>query len=265
MVVDKRAGIDQVVKGMKDGVSIVIGGWGPSRKPMALIRAIAGSSLKDLTILSYAAIDLDLLIGAGKVKTAVFGFVAFDGAPGQVGNFNRARSEGSVEIKESDEYIFACQFKAAADRIPFYPVRGGIGTDILTVNPEIQTIKDPYNGETLVAIPAFTPDYAIIHVNEADQLGNGRIIGDAHWDRLFVRAADKVILSAEKIVPVGEIRESAILSTYVDRVVEAPQGALPGSCYPDYAFDAKELARYGKATKDPEDFEKYLQEMLKGD
>ena len=208
--------------------------------------------------------DLDLLIGAGKVKTAVFGFISFEGAPGQPGNFKRARMEGSVEIKELSEYTFICQFKAAAERLPFYPVRGGIGTDILTINPEIKTFQDPYSNETLVAMPACTPHYALIHVNEADQLGNAKITGEPYLDRLFVRAAQNVIISAEKIVPVGEIQDSTILSCWVDKVVEAPQGALPSECYPDYPYDAKQFAKYGSATKDESDFENYLQEILEG-
>ena len=71
---------------------------------MTLIRAIAASSLKDLTILAFAAMDLDLLIGAKKVKTANFGFVSFEGAPAAAGNYNRARCEGSIEVEEMDEY-----------------------------------------------------------------------------------------------------------------------------------------------------------------
>jgi len=263
MTIDKRANVDEVVDGIKDGASIVIGGWGDIRKPMTIVNAIARSSLKDLTILSYAAMDLDLLIGAGKVKTAIFGFVSFDGgAPGRAGNFDRARREGTVEIKEFDEYMFSCQFKAAAERIPFYPIRGGIGTDILTINPEIKTIQDPYTNETLVAVPAFQPDYALIHVNEADQNGNARITGDAHFDSLFAKAAKKVIVSCERILEVGEIRHSNIMATYVEQVIEAPRGARPGSCFPDYSFDAKACAAYGKATKDASDFKAHLTAIL---
>ena len=264
MMIDKRVNIKECIGKLSDGVSIVLGGWGPSRKPMALVRTIVKSSLKDLTVLSLGGMDLDLLIGAGKVKTAVFGFMSFEGASGEPGNFNRARIEGSVEMKEVSEYMFACQFKAAADRIPFYPVRGGIGTDVLTINPEIKTIKDPYGGETLVAMPAFRPDYALIHVNEVDQLGNGRILGDPFWDSLYVRAADKVIVSAEKVLPVGAVQENNILGCWVDMVVEVPRGAFPCACYPDYPYDTKEFANYGQMTKDPAVFKKYLQE-LKGE
>lgn len=261
---DKRVDFKEAIKDIKDGASILIGGWGPIRKPMSLIRTIAQSSLRDLTILSLAGMDLDLLIGAGKVKTAIFGFVSFEGAPGGPGNFKRARQEGTVDMKELSEYMFIAQLKAAAERLPFYPTRSGLGTDILSVNREIKTIEDPYSGQTLVALPAFTPDYCIIHVNEADQLGNGKILGDPYLDELFVRAADKTIMSAERTAPVGKIQDSSILSCWVDMVVEAPMGAYPGECYPDYGVTEKAFKEYGDAAKDPESFGKYLDEIVKG-
>lgn len=264
MKIDKRIDLYKSIKGLRDGASILIGGWGPFRKPMALIRAIVQSSLKELTILAFSGMDLDLLIGAGKVKTAVFGFVSFEGVAGEPGNFKRSRREGSVEMKELSEYMFVAQLKAAAERLPFYPTRSGIGTDILSINPGIKTIKDPYTNETLVAMPAFTPDYAIVHVNEADQLGNGRILGDPYLDRLFVRAANKVIMSTERILPVGKVQENTISSCWVDMVVEAPKGAYPGGCYPDYEVTEKEFKKYGDATKDPASFQKYLDGILKG-
>ena len=155
MTVDKRVSTESVIAAVGSGDSILIGGWGDIRKPMSLVWAIAGSDVADLTIYSYAAMDLDLLIGAGKVRKAVFGFVACDGgAPIRAGNVVRARREATVDIREMDEYMFCCQFKAAAERIPFYPVRGGIGTDVLTVNPELCTIQDPYSDETVLAVPA---------------------------------------------------------------------------------------------------------------
>ena len=265
MKIDKRVGAEASIEDLKDGASVVIGGWGPFRKPMEIVRCIARSSVKDLTVLSFAGMDLDLLIGAGKVKTAIFGFVSFEGAPGGPNNFKRARQEGTVEMKELSEYMFITQFKAAAERLPFYPTRSGMGTDILTINPEIKTIKDPYSDEILVAVPAFTPDYAIIHVNESDQLGNARISADPYLDGLFVRAANKVIVSAERIVPTGKIQENSISSCWVDMVVQAPKGAYPGDCYPDYGITEKEFKRYGDASKDPDSFQKYLNEVLKED
>lgn len=264
MRTDKRVQRSEALEGIKNGASILIGGWGPTRKPMTLIHAIAQSSLQDLTVLSYAGMDLDLLIRAEKVKTAIYGFVSYEGAPGSADNFKRARQEGLVEMKELSEYMFFAQFKAAAERLPFYPTRSGLGSDILSVNPEIKTIQDPYTNQTLVAVPAFTPDVAVLHVNEADERGNCRIIGDPYFDPVFARAADRVIVTAERIVQTGQIRESSILGCWVDRVVEAPRGAWPGACYPDYEISEKGFKAYGAAAKDAESFGGYLKEIAQG-
>jgi len=261
---NKRLGLNEAIENIRDGASILIGGWGAIRKPMSLVSTIAKSSLSNLTILSCAGMDMDILIGAGKVKTAIFGFDSFEGAPGAPIHFRRARQEGSVEIRELSEYMFVAQFKAAAERLPFYPTRSGIGTDILTVNPGIKTIKDPYTNQTLVAVPAFTPDFALIHVNEADEIGNARIIGDPYMDNLFARAADKVILTAERILPVGEIQEGSILSCWVDMVVEAPKAAYPGECYPDYGVSDEGFREYSNAVKDADSFSDYLEKLSQG-
>lgn len=264
MKIDKRIVLNDAVESMGDGASILIGGWGPIRKPMSLVSTIAKSSLKNLTILSCAGMDMDILIGAGKVKTAIFGFDSFEGAPGAPVHFRRARQEGTVEIRELSEYMFVAQFKAAAERLPFYPTRSGIGTDILSVNPQIKTIMDPYTDQPLVAVPAFTPDFALIHVNEADEIGNARIIGDPYMDNLFARAADKVIVTAERIVRVGEIQESNILSCWVDMVVESPRAAYPGECYPDYGISEKGFREYSNAAKDGDSFGDFLEKLSQG-
>ena len=95
-------------------------------------------------------------------------------------------------------------------------------------------------------------------------MGNCRIIGDKYFDHLFARAADKVIVSAERILPVGEVQESNILSCYVDMVVEAPGAAYPGECYPDYGISEKGFKEYSNATKDPDSFGNYLKKGTQG-
>ncbi len=262
---DKTMSLAEVVSQIRDGDSILIGGWGPTRKPMTVIKEIARSNLKDLTVMSLAGIDLDLLIGAGKVKKAVYGFVSLEGVPGNPGNFKRVRKEGSIETMELSEGMFVAGFKAAAERLPFYPTRSGLGSDILTVNPGIKTFEDPYNGEKLVAMPALVPDVALLHVNAADTRGNGQIIGNPFIDRIFVRAAKKVFLSAEKIVPEKQLTDYQtveILSPWVTGVVETPKGAHPGICYPDYGCDEAHLAEYGKSTADEESFKAYLKKYV---
>src|SRR5215471_14089212 len=100
--VDKSMTIGEAVAQMSDGMTIGIGGWGSRRKPMALVRAIARSDLRDLTIVSYAGPDVGLLIAAGKVRRVVTGFASLDSIPLEP-HFRRARQGGTIELTELDE------------------------------------------------------------------------------------------------------------------------------------------------------------------
>ena len=78
---DKQMSAAEVVAQLEDGMTIGIGGWGPRRKPMALVREILRSDLKDLTLVSYGGADVGMLCAAGKVKKVVFAFVSLDFIP----------------------------------------------------------------------------------------------------------------------------------------------------------------------------------------
>ena len=263
MAANKQMTVDQVVKQIKNGDTIVIGGWGMVRKPLGLVRAIAKSSLKDLTIMGLAGMDLDMLIAAGKVKKAITGFVAFEGGEGRAVAYDEARKKQKIEYMELSENMFISGLKAAAERIPFYPTRSGLGTDILAENPEIKTFKAPYTGEKLVAMPALRADVALIHANEADSEGYATIKGDKLWDHIMIRAANKVFVSAERVVPRYELQKDAqnikVLTPWVTGVVEVPGGARPGTIFPDYTQPGnRTIKAYMDAALDPKKFSDYL-------
>ena len=135
-------------------MTIGIGGWGSRRKPMALVRALAASDLTDLTIVSYGGPDVGLLVAAGKVRRVVTGFVSLDSIPLEP-HFRLARQRGAIELTELDEGMLHWGLLAAAHRLPFLPMRAGLGSDVLRVNPELRTVRSPYaDGEEFVAVPA---------------------------------------------------------------------------------------------------------------
>src|SRR5688500_17851793 len=203
---DKQMTIDEVVAELKDGMTFGIGGWGPRRKPMALVRAILRSDLKDLTLVSWGGADVGLLVRAGKVRKLVYAFVSLDSIPLEP-NFQRARQEGTIpEVVELDEGMFQTGLRAAAQRLPFLPMRAGLGSDVLVNNPGIKTVTSPYAGpddrlEELVAVPALPLDVALVHLNRADKHGNATYLGpDPYFDDLFCMAADRAFLSCEQVV-----------------------------------------------------------------
>src|SRR5688500_12592109 len=157
-MLDKRMSEDDVVAELRDGMTIGIGGWASRRKPMSLVRAIARSTLRNLTIVSYAGPDVGLLCALGKVKRVVFGFASLDSIPLEP-HFRRARQQGLIEAEEYDEGMLQWGLHAAAIRLPFLPTRAGLGSDVMKLNPGLRTVRSPYtDGEELVAMPAIQLD-----------------------------------------------------------------------------------------------------------
>ena len=197
---------DEVVAELRDGMTIGIGGWGSRRKPMALIRAILRSPLKNLTVVCYAGPDAGLLIASGQAKRIVTGFASLDSIALEP-HFRRARQDGTVELTELDEGMLHWGLLAAAHRLPFLPIRAGVGSGVLEVNPELRTVRSPYGdpfglGEDLVAMPALRLDAALVHMNRADAGGNGQYLGpDPYFDDLFCLAAERAYVSGEQIAP----------------------------------------------------------------
>jgi acyl CoA:acetate/3-ketoacid CoA transferase alpha subunit len=163
---NKQMSAAQVVAQMKDGMTVGIGGWGPRRKPMALVREILRSPLKDLTVVAYGGADVGMLCAAGKVKKLVFAFVSLDFIPLEP-YFRMARQSGALEVMEVDEGLFMLGLKAAGMRVPYIPTRVGLGTDVLKRNPGIKLTASPYDDKDWVAMPALPLDVALLHVERA--------------------------------------------------------------------------------------------------
>jgi glutaconate CoA-transferase subunit A len=263
----KVMSLDEVVGELRSGMTLGIGGWGSRRKPMALVRAILRSDLSDLTLVSYGGPDIGLLMAAGKVRKVVCGFVSLDSIALEP-HFRRGRQEGTIELVELDEGMLYWGLLAAAHRLPFLPIRAGLGSDVMRVNPFLRTVRSPYaDGEELVAMPALELDAAIIHLNRADARGNGPYLGpDPYFDDLFCLAAAKRYVSCEKLVPTEELRELGPVQSLlvnrmmVDGVVETPHGAHFTSCVPDYGRDEPFQRLYAES-----DWEAFRSAYLDGD
>lgn len=268
-VIDKRMSVSDIVGQLESGMTLGIGGWGGRRKPMALIREILRSDIKDLTIAAYGGCDVGMLASSGKIKKLIYGFVSLDVIPLEA-HFRRARSAGEFEVMEVDEGMFQLGLKAAAQNLDFLPCVAGLGTDVMTYNPDIQVIKSPYSDDHYVAMPAIKLDVALCHVSEADRLGNSYIGGpDVFFDEWFCRAADKSFLTAEKIVDTSafdddhKIARMPIERNLVAGVAEVPFGAHPTSNGPDYGIDVAHLKAYSATAK--EGWDGYVSEFVETD
>ena len=228
--------------------------------------------MTDLTVVSYGGPDVGLLCAAGKVRKLVYGFVSLDSIPLEP-HFRKAREAGSFEAAELDEGMLQWGLYAAALRLPFLPTRAGLGSDVMTINPSLKTVRSPYaDGEELVAVPAIPLDVALIHMNRADARGNGQFLGpDPYFDDLYCMAAKRRFMSCEKIVETrdfakfGSVHTLKINRTMVDGVVETPMGAHFTECPPDYGRDEAFQKEYAATAKSPEAWDAFRKRFLEVD
>ncbi|SEQ86220.1 glutaconate CoA-transferase subunit A [Solimonas aquatica] len=268
MALNKQCSAQEAIAGLRDGMTIGIGGWGPRRKPMALLREILRSPLKDLTVVSYGGPDVGMLCAAGKVRRLIFAFVTLDAIPLEP-YYRKARESGAIEVMELDEGMFEWGLRAAGMRMSFLPTRVGLASDVLTRNPQLKTIASPYeDGEVYVAMPALQLDAALLHVNEADRLGNTLLRGaDLFFDHLYARAAQQVIVSTEVLherleLSAEQARHNAFERYLVQQVVHAPGGAHPTYLGPDYGWDLEHLKRYNASASEDGGWQRYCEEFV---
>ncbi len=266
---NKQMTAAEIVGQLEDGMTIGIGGWGPRRKPMALIREILRSDVKDLTVVAYGGADVGMLCAAGKVKKVIFAFVSLDFIPLEP-YFRQARQSGSIETLEIDEGMMLLGLRAAAWGMPFMPTQIGLGTDVIKVNKELKVIDSPYDDKEWVAMPALKLDVALIHADRADVRGVCQIKGpDMYMDEQMARAAEKTFVSVDEIVETDYFAQGDE-SRYVfwersmtTGVVHIPGGAHPTSCTPLYGFDVPHTKEYNASAKEG-GFEAYAEKFING-
>ena len=249
---------------IEDGMTVGIGGWGSRRKPMALVRALVAAGAKDLTVVSYGGPDVGILCALGRVRRLVYGFVSLDSIPLEP-HFRRARQGGAIpEVVELDEGMLQLGLRAAAWGVPFLPTRAGLGSAVME-HAGVRTVRSPYGDEELVAVPALKLDVALVHMNRADERGNGQYLGpDPYFDDWFCFAADRAYVSCEAL---GLDEEACLHSrllnrTMIDGVVLAPGGAGFTECPPDYARDEAAQRDYAATAKDPAAWAAWLEAWL---
>ena len=263
-VPDKRVTLDEVVAEVRDGMTVGIGGWGSRRKPMAIVRALLRSPVRDLTIVSYGGPEVGLLCRAGKVRRVVYSFCSLDSIALEP-HFRAARQAGSVVTTELDEGMFLLGLQAAAWRVPFLPTRVGLGSDVMRLSPSLRTIRSPYDdGEELVAMPALHLDVALIHMHRGDRGGTGQYLNvDPYFDDLMCMAATRRFMSVERIVdtadflaagPPQSIRINRLMT---DGVVETPHGAHFTECIPDYPRDEAFQRAYTASAKSDDAWDEF--------
>jgi glutaconate CoA-transferase subunit A len=154
--------------------------------------------------------------------------------------------------------------------MPFLPYRGPFGSDLPGRYPDVyQTVGCPFTGETLTAVKAIQPDVAIVHALRSDPEGNAQWDGTSGPDVEMAKAAKRVIVTCEEVVPRAKIAENAHMTKlpgyYVDAVIEAPFGAHPTSHVPAYTTDPWQIMEYVGATASGDAYADYLDRLTSED
>jgi glutaconate CoA-transferase subunit A len=243
------------------GCTLALGGLTLYRRPMAFVRALLKRFRQygepgGLTLLAFTAgPESDLLVGGGMVscvRTCYFGLEIFGLAP----MFTYYANSGVLKVIEETEASLAFGLRAQMAGIGFMPGRAWLGTDLPKLRPDVHTIVDPYSGETLMAFPAIQADVAVIHALRADTEGNAQIGSNRGVDEELALIAEKVIVTAEEIVPA--LSKADLVAPLVHAVVLAERGAAPTSCHPLYELDGEALMAYTEQVSNPESFEAYV-------
>jgi glutaconate CoA-transferase, subunit A len=258
---DKRTTVfDAVARLVKDSDYLAIGGFGSDRLPTAVVHEILRQGRQNLRFAGHTAThDFQLLCagnGLGRGTTLAAVEVAYAiglEARGLSPHARRLIESGELVTNEWSNYALAVRFKAAAMGLPFLPARTMLGTDTFRKSGACE-ISCPFTGERLVALPALYPDVAAIHVHEADAYGNCRIRGTTVADLDLARAAKRLIVTCERLIPSEEIRrdptQTVIPFFCVDAVCEVPYGSYPGNMPYEYFSDEEQLRAWRDAERD---------------
>jgi glutaconate CoA-transferase subunit A len=265
---DKRARLADAAALVPDGAVVALGGGLSARLPMALVRELIRQSRRGLHLVGSAhSIDVDLLVAAGTVRRCEESYVGFEQDLGLAPAYRRAAQQGTIEVAESCCATILAQLRAAEMGLPFLPVRGVRGSDIVSLHPEYTEITCPFTGETLVAVPPLRPDVALLHAPAGDRFGNLHLEQPYVLDERFASASAAVVATVDELVSTGEVSAAGITipAHLVAAVAVVPYGAHPSSCYPRYAYDRTHLREYvAAAAAGPEELERYLAAYVTG-
>lgn len=283
---DKLMSLPQAIQRfVKDGSQIAISGFTITRNPMAAIYEIIRQKIKDIHLVCHSnGQGLDLLIGAGCVKRVEIAYAGSGRYAPTCIRFKKAVERGQIQFEDYSNYQMSLRFLAGSLGIPFIPTTSGLGTDILkkegfpreirgerkVAAKKFEISHDPFSKENnkIVLLPALNPDVMLLHAQYVGEDGTVRINGLTFADIEQAKAADRVIVTCEEIVPRSFIRndpdQNSLPAFFVDAVVKVPHGAHPTSCLFFYDYDPMHLNHYRRVAEDDAAFERYLHEWIFG-
>lgn len=266
---EKVVSLEEAASYVSEGASVGIGGSTLSRTPMAMIWQLIRARKRNLACSrSIISTDGDLLIGSGVSGHIVSSWFAQGILWGLSKVMRHYVEKGVVRYDEWSHMAMGMRFRAGGMGVPFLPMRSMLGSDVARIRPEAKEVECPFTGEKLLLVPALNPDVALIHVQRCDAYGNAQIDGLQFMDIDLALAANRVILTTERIVSNDQIRRAPdhtkIPFFCVEAVVEVPFGCMPHECYGVYEPVMNHLDRYvAQVNGDPiKGMRRYLDEYV---
>lgn len=257
--------VEDLIGQIGDGASIAVPPSG-SAPSMAAARALINKGLKDLHLIAIptTGIQADMLIGAGCVSVIESAGVTLD-EQGQAPRFVDAVKTGQIRLKDTTCPALISALQAGEKGLPFIPMRGLLGSDLLRFRDDYRVIDNPMSdvSDPIVLLPAIVPDFAIIHAPMADRQGNVWI-GKARELMTMAHAAKRTLVTVEEIVDFDlmqdELRAPATIPAhYITSFAEAVRGAWPLGLEGCYEADVTALETYATMAKNPQGFADFLQ------
>src|SRR5919205_263016 len=232
---EKVVSLEEAAALVKDAETVGIGGSTLSRTPMAMIWALIRAGKKKLTCArGITSSEGDWLLSSGACEHIITSWFS-QGIVWGISRVMRHHVEsGRVRFDEWSHMAMGLRFRAGAMGVPFLPMRSMLGSDVLRLRPEAREMECPFTGDKLLLVPALNPDVALLHVQRCDAYGNAQMDGLQFLDLDLAMAANRVILTTERIIANDQIRRAPDLTKIpffaVEAVVEVPFGAAPHEC-----------------------------------
>jgi glutaconate CoA-transferase, subunit A len=237
---------------------------------MAATRALIRRRIKGLHLVTLptSSLQADLMIGAGCVATLETSAVSL-GEFGPAPRFTAAVRLGAIKMRDATCPALHAQLQAAEKGVPFMPLRGLIGSDVLARRPDWKVVDNPFGQDSsdkadpIVLLPALRPDVALFHAPMADRAGNV-FVGTQRELITMAHAAQKTVVTVEEIRD-GDLLHDPLLAAgtlpgfYVEAVAVAPRGAWPLPLPDRYGVDGAHLAEYARLAATAESFAQYLE------
>jgi acyl CoA:acetate/3-ketoacid CoA transferase alpha subunit len=273
-VAGKIKSVAEVVATVPDGAHIALGGFAIARNVIAVVHELIRQGKHELVVSQgVAGLDTDLLVGAGAVSRLIIGGGSLDRF-GPVHCINRAREQGTLASEDWTSLSLCFRYLAGALGLTFIPIKSLIASEILdrleqgTGAGDVKRLNCPFTGETYIAMRALTPDVSFVHVQIADAQGNCRIDGPRWENEEQAKAAKRLIVVAEEIVPTEEIQrqpERTIIPGHrVEAVIHQPYGAHPTAVFGCYDYDAAHLKLYVEHSKRADRIGDYIDSFIRG-